>query len=64
MGVYTTADERLDSAASHIKDAIKDLSTIVIDECWGFDEYNSSYKDEIYDAMQKLIALKKQLGRD
>ena len=33
MSVTTTADEKLDSAAHHIKEAVKDLSCIVIDEC-------------------------------
>lgn len=37
MGYRSTADENLDSAVEHIKEAIKQLSTIVIDEVNGHD---------------------------
>lgn len=63
MGVRTTADEKLDSASDHIKDAIRDLSAIVIEECWGHDEYSEEYKDTIHEVLQELLALKKKMNR-
>jgi replicative superfamily II helicase len=63
MSVRTTADEKLDSASDHIKYAIRDLSTIVIDECWGHDEYSNEYTDVINEVLHQLLALKKKLNR-
>ncbi len=63
MGVRTAADERLDSAHQHIKEAIRDLSSIVIEECWGHDEFREDYTETIHEVMQELISLKKKLNR-
>jgi hypothetical protein len=63
MSVRTTADERLDSAYTHIKDAVKDLSSVIIDECWGYDDYREDYKNMLHEVMQELILLKKRLNR-
>lgn len=57
----TTADEKLHSAKEHIKDAIKCLSEIVVDECYGHDEYDESWKREFYDSLKDLISIKKRL---
>lgn len=59
--VITTADKNLDSAKDNIKEAIKNLSTIVIDECWGFDEFDPGYRNILNKAMQQLINIKKIL---
>jgi len=63
MSVRTAADERLDSAHQHIKEAIRDLSAIVIEECWGYDEYKEEYTEKIHEVLQELMTLKKKLNR-
>lgn len=63
MGVRTTADEKLDSASEHIKAAAQDLSSVVLDECWGFDDYRAGYTAEIHSALNTLILLKAKLHR-
>ena len=63
MSVTTTADERLNSASEHIKAAALDLSAIVLDECWGYDDYRVDYTAEIHSALNTLIMLKAKLHR-
>jgi hypothetical protein len=58
MGVVTEADERLHSAQEHIKEALKDISEIYIDRCWGHDDFNSEYKQKIKETFQTLIELR------
>lgn len=59
----TTADEKLDSASDHLREAIKDISSIVVDECYGHDDFLTEYRDTIYEVMQELIVCKKRLNR-
>jgi hypothetical protein len=61
MGVVTTADERLDSAKEHLKAAGMDLAAIVIDECWGYDDYKLDYQIAMRDALNTVIQLKGKL---
>lgn len=61
MGIRTAADEKLESAKNHIKEAISDLQEIVISECWGHDSYNEDYEYEIEKSFHELIRLKKNL---
>jgi replicative superfamily II helicase len=63
MGVVTTADEKLNSASEHIKAAAQDLSVIVLDECWGCEDYRADYTTEIHSALNTLIMLKAKLNR-
>jgi hypothetical protein len=64
MSVTTTADERLDSAIEHMKDAVKNLNDIVIGECWGYDEFKTSFRQEMTEVMMELIRLRKRLRDD
>ena len=61
MSVQTTADEKLDEAKQAIKIAIKNLNEILIDECWGYDEFKAGYKQKMRDAQQLLIDAKMKL---
>lgn len=63
MGVRTTADEKLDRASEYIKAAATDLSALVIDECWGCDDYKPDYEATIREALNTLIELKGKLDR-
>jgi hypothetical protein len=61
MSVTTTADERLSSAQEHLRAAGTDLAAIVIDECWGYDDYTLDYKTAIRQALNNIIELKGKL---
>jgi hypothetical protein len=61
MGYTTTADERLESAREHIKEATKDLSEIVIGECDGHDEFKEEFVVNMYQILQELVDVKKRL---
>jgi hypothetical protein len=61
MGVTTTADERLESAKDHLRAAGIDLAAIVIDECWGYDDYSPDYKIAIRQALNTVMELKGKL---
>lgn len=63
MSVVTTADERLNSAAEHVKAALSDLSDIVISECWGHDDFRADYRAGIETAFSNLMTVKTQLNR-
>lgn len=51
----TRADEKHDSLTNHIDGAIKDVSEIVIDKVWGYENYNSAHLREI---LIKLLELR------
>ncbi len=57
----TDADRNIDIAINNIKEAIKNLSSIVIDECWGTTDLNKDYRDTVYNCMANLLTIKKQL---
>jgi hypothetical protein len=61
MGVTTTADEHLESARDNVSSAIRHLSEIVIEECWGHDEFVDEYRARIEQAFDQLRAVKKVL---
>jgi hypothetical protein len=63
MSVVTTADERLSSAQEHIVAAIGDLTDVVVNECWGHDDYRPDYTVGIREVLCRLIELKSKLHR-
>lgn len=62
MRERTTADENLDDARTAVNKAIQALAEIIIDECWGHDNYNSEFRTEIDLAFDELRRIKKCLG--
>ena len=61
MSVATIADEKLESAKTHVRDAIKDLSEIVVQQCQGHDEFNSVYRNTIKQKLASLIEIRDEL---
>lgn len=61
MSVRTSAQENRDDAKKDINDAIKQLSEIVIDEIYGWDEFTSEYLETLKDILFKLLEIKKEL---
>lgn len=61
MSVYTTADAHRDRVRQQISEAIKDLTAILIDECWGHDEYSEEYLQVLEQAFTDLREMKKKI---
>ena len=63
MSVITTADEKLNSAVDSLNSAIANLSEIVIDRCWGYDDYNTEFKAVLSKSMFDLIKIRDALEK-
>jgi len=61
MSVATTADMKITSAREHVAAAIKDLTEILIDECWGHDELSEEYKVILEKTFNHLRQIKREL---
>lgn len=61
MGVVTTADEKIKSAKGHIKDAIDDLKSVLVDECWGHDDFTPEYNEALTDSFTDLLRINTRL---
>ena len=58
----TTADEKIDEARTSIRDAAKALSEVVVDECWGADEYKPEFRATLRGVLNDLLDIKERLG--
>jgi len=61
MSVHTEADDALSDAQHHIHEATRKLSRIVVDLCYGHDEYTKEKRAEINAAFLTLIKLRETL---
>jgi len=58
MSVTTKANACLDAARINVDDAIENLSAIVVDQCWGHDEFNKIMTAEIKRAFKELLDIR------
>lgn len=63
MSVQTTADENLNSIREHINESIKDLGDIVVDQCWGHDEFNEDFLKDLRKTFNSLLDICDTLNR-
>lgn len=61
MSITTTADLKLDSAREHLKFATMDLQEIVINECWGHDEFYKEFQKQLFETYIDLVRISKKL---
>lgn len=61
MSVNTTADYNLESTKDHIKNAIRTLGAIVVDECYGHKDFKQDYEEVLQQSYFNLIKIQKQL---
>lgn len=53
----TDADDLKDSAKIDIKSAISSLNKIVVDGCWGSNDFTDEYRKKLSDALGDLIRI-------
>ena len=61
MGVITTADENLEKARENIRLAIQYLSSVLVEECWGHDEYSDEFLETLEGSFDQLRRIRKKL---
>jgi hypothetical protein len=61
MSVQTTADDRRDEAVNHVKEAIRCLSDIVVDQCHGHDDWTPEYQGNLKRSLLELIEIRDRL---
>jgi hypothetical protein len=62
MGVTTTADEALDRADSAIQEATEQLARVVMEKCWGVEDYSQGRRDDFRQVFFALVELRDKLG--
>jgi len=66
MSVTTEADRVVDQMRSDVAKALKSVNNafneIVINPCWGADEFNDEFKLKIAAAQKTLLELRTELG--
>lgn len=61
MSVVTTADENLRVVIESVDIAVKHLSKIVIERCWGYKDFSKDYIEALHNAMNDLIEIRNTL---
>ena len=61
MGVKTRADECLDELNEGLTQAINALDEIVVQQCWGHDEFKPDFQAKLVGAFNNLIILRRDL---
>ena len=63
MGVRTTATEKRDEAKEALRTAALALSEIVVNHCWGHDEFSEEYTGTLRKGMLDLLSGQAVEGR-
>lgn len=61
MGVQTTADNHIDEVRKNIAEAVKHLNAVLVEGCWGADEYRKDYHDKLVDMQAQLLKMQRDL---
>lgn len=62
MGVRTTADDKAIEAYNAVDTALKALTEIVVDQCWGTSDLTDDFIQKIEKSHQTLIQVRKDLS--
>ncbi len=62
MSVRTTADDRLSDAHDGVDKALKALTDIIVNQCWGYDEFKAEAINRFENVHAKLIQIRKELS--
>ena len=58
MGVVTDADRHIDACCEAMDTAIRELSKVVVDQCWGWDDYARKAQKKQRELLSQLILLR------
>ena len=61
MGVTTRADEQIDEVRGLVRQAISLLGDVVIDECWGWENFSKEFQSGLSDALSDLMSARSKL---
>ena len=61
MSTETRADIVLEEAKTNIQFAIEKLSEIVINKCYGYDEFSVDYRNKIATSFNVLLSIRDNL---
>lgn len=62
MGYQSTADKHLDKAREDIREAIRCLSEILINECEGHDDFRDDFVPKMHEAFDALMVARRALS--
>ncbi len=63
MSVKTAAQENVDSTIKNVNDAISDLNKIVVEQCWGTDEFKDTFRNDLKQSFHELIEIRDRLQK-
>jgi hypothetical protein len=61
MSVNTAADDKRDEAREHVSSAVQLLSEIVVEKCWGYDDFTTEYQKTLRKSLNNLIEVREEL---
>ena len=61
MSVTSEADECMDRGLNYIEQAINEISKVITDDAWGYDDYNNTYKERIRNSFMELVKIRDRL---
>jgi hypothetical protein len=61
MSVRTEADSQLDTARDDVHSALKALGKILVEQCWGHDDYKAEFRAKMVEAHGLLLQVQEKL---
>lgn len=61
MSVVTRADECLTEVKEQVNSAVINLSEIVVDQCWGYDDLSEDSKSKYKEIFLMLLSIRDKL---
>ena len=61
MSVTTTADDKLVKIREDVESAVEQLSDIVINRCWGWEDFSREYQGQLRENLNTLLDLRDEL---
>ena len=62
MGVITEADRQLETVKKSVENAIAALSKVVVEQCWGWDEYCKEARDTQAQIFYELLDIRNRMS--
>lgn len=63
MSVKSAAQENVESAVRDINSAITNLAKVVVDQCWGTDDFKDIFKADLKQSFHELIEIRDRIQK-